>query len=86
MTTFTELGIYIDESKGGNQKIQCPQCSPKRKNKTDRCLSVNANDGLYKCHHCDFKGSIKNSDHRSSKSKIVDTYDYKDQSGNFTYQ
>ena len=86
MTTFTELGIYIDEGKGGNQKIPCPKCSSSRKNKADPCLSVNVQDGLYKCHHCDFKGSIKNSDHRSSKSKIVDTYDYKDQSGNFTYQ
>ena len=86
MKTFADVGIYIDESKDGNQKIPCPKCSSSRKNKADPCLSVNVQDGLYKCHHCDFKGSIKNSDHRSSKSKIVDTYDYKDQSGNFTYQ
>ena len=86
MTTFTELGIYIDEGKGGNQKIPCPKCSSSRKNKADPCLSVNVQDGLYKCHHCDFKGSIKNSDIRSSKSKIVETYDYKDVSGNLLYQ
>lgn len=86
MTTFTELGIYIDEGKGGNQKIPCPKCSSSRMNKADPCLSVNVQDGLYKCHHCDFKGSIKNSDHRSSKSKIVETYDYKDVSGNLLYQ
>ena len=86
MKTFADVGIYIDEGRAGNQKIQCPQCSPNRKNKADPCLSVNANEGLYKCHHCDFKGSIKNSDLRSSESKIVDTYDYKDVSGNLLYQ
>ena len=86
MKKFSDLEIYVDEGRGGNQKIPCPKCSSSRKNKADPCLSVNVQDGLYNCHHCDFKGSIKNSDHRSSKSKIVDTYDYKDQTGNFIYQ
>ena len=63
MTMLTDLGIYVDEAQGGNQKIPCPKCSSSRKNKTDPCLSVNLDEGVFKCHHCDFKGSIKNSFH-----------------------
>jgi twinkle protein len=38
----------------GSFKTTCPQCSPTRKNKKDRCLSVKIdNDGVvWKCHHC----------------------------------
>jgi archaellum biogenesis ATPase FlaH/predicted RNA-binding Zn-ribbon protein involved in translation (DUF1610 family) len=86
MTMLTDLGIHVDEGRGGNQKTQCPKCSPNRKNKTDRCLSVNLDEGVYNCHHCDFKGPIKNYSYGNRKSKIVETYDYKDQSGNLIYQ
>jgi hypothetical protein len=86
MTMLTDLGIYVDEAQGGNQKIPCPKCSSSRKNKTDPCLSVNLDEGVFKCHHCDFKGSIKNSNPGNSKSKITETYDYKDASGNLLYQ
>ena len=86
MKTFADVGIHIDEGKGGNQKIPCPKCSSSRKNKVDPCLSVNVNEGLYKCHHCDFKGSIKSYSYGNRKSKIIATYDYKDESGNLLYQ
>jgi hypothetical protein len=40
-------------------KQVCPECSPTRKNKRDRCLSVTreGNGFLYFCHHCGLKGA-----------------------------
>ena len=40
----------------GNKKTVCPVCSPTRTNKTDRCLSVDFDNGLAYCHHCEAKG------------------------------
>lgn len=37
----------------GQIKTVCPACSPDRKNKKDRCLSVNVAKGMAKCHHCE---------------------------------
>jgi len=44
------------ETKGkssGQIKTVCPSCTPNRKNKRDRCLSVNLSKGVAKCHHCE---------------------------------
>ncbi len=51
-----ELGIQA-RSTG---KYLCPQCSNKRNNKTDKCLSVSFNNDaiLYKCHNCGWSGKI----------------------------
>lgn len=37
----------------GQSKTTCPNCSHTRKNKTDRCLSVNIDKGLANCWHCE---------------------------------
>lgn len=39
-------------------KTVCPKCSHERKNKNDPCLSVNVQEGTYKCHNCDWKGRV----------------------------
>jgi len=58
MIDFAKYGI---ETKGIREsgKTLCPQCSHDRKNKTDKCLSVNMLDGLFNCHNCGFKGCAK---------------------------
>ena len=55
---FQELGIY---PKGNyeEQKVKCPECSHKRKNKGDKSLSINLSKGLYNCHHCGWQGNVK---------------------------
>ena len=47
----------IDTSKVRNGKTTCPKCSHTRKNRTETCLSVDKDKGLFNCHHCGFKGS-----------------------------
>ena len=55
---FYDLGI---QPKAGiiEQKLTCPKCSPERKNKQDKCLSVNIEKGFYNCHHCGWSGNVK---------------------------
>ena len=51
-----QLEITADKS----GKYTCPKCSATRKNKADKCLSVNFADDavLYKCHNCNWSGSV----------------------------
>lgn len=41
-----------------SQKVACPKCSGERKNKADKSLSVNAEKGVFHCHHCGWSGRI----------------------------
>lgn len=49
----------IDISKVVGGKTICPKCSHTRKHKGDKCLSVDLQEGLFNCHHCSFKGTVK---------------------------
>ncbi|HBP90854.1 MAG TPA: topoisomerase [Nitrospiraceae bacterium] len=59
--TFADVGIDT-RGRMGNVKTTCPQCSASRKNSKDPCLSVNTDKKLWKCHNCDWSGSLKNLD------------------------
>lgn len=53
-----DWGKYeIDISKVRGGKTTCPKCSHNRKDKNDKCLSVDTETGLFNCHHCGFKGN-----------------------------
>jgi twinkle protein len=53
-----ELGIMV-KGNAGMTKTKCPKCSNERKKKSDPCLSVNLDKGLYNCHNCGWAGSVK---------------------------
>ncbi len=53
-----ELGILLKRS-SGYVKTKCPKCSHNRKNKSDNCLSVDIDKGVYNCHHCGWSGNVK---------------------------
>jgi len=55
-----KLEINLKNKRYGTLKTQCPKCSQERKNKQDLCLSVNIDEGVYKCHHCDWHGKVFN--------------------------
>ena len=75
MKNLSDYGIKLRYNSVGNQKLTCPQCSHKRKNKHDLCLSVTVNqDGssVWKCHNCEWSGGINNDNKNYSKNiKIV---------------
>lgn len=50
-------GIDLKGKTTGSIKITCPQCSAVRKHRTDPCLSVNIDEGVWNCHNCGWSGS-----------------------------
>ena len=55
--TFSDYGIIIKKNRG-QIKTRCPKCSHDRKKKSDPCLSVNIDEGVWNCHNCGWKGSL----------------------------
>jgi twinkle protein len=53
-----KLGIDTKGKYSGVIKTVCPRCSATRKKTSDPSLSVNIDEGLYKCHHCQWKGTV----------------------------
>lgn len=51
------LGVDLKRT-AGQVKTLCPWCSAERKNKTEQCLSVNIDEGLYNCKNCNKSGSV----------------------------
>ena len=60
--TFEENGIYLRDT-SGQEKTVCPECSNGRRKSKDKCLSVNIDEGVWHCHHCGWKGSLKKVKH-----------------------
>lgn len=58
MTTFDDLGIDTHHKTSGQIKTTCPECSPGRKKRTEPCLSVNLDDGVFNCWHCGYSGRV----------------------------
>jgi twinkle protein len=56
--TFSDYGIIIKRT-NGQVKTKCPKCSHDRRKKSDPCLSVNIDEGVWNCHNCGWKGSLK---------------------------
>lgn len=65
MKTFADFGISLNSAAHGEHDTQCPQCSSARKKKQARCLSVNATEGTWLCHHCGWAGSLKQGERQS---------------------
>jgi twinkle protein len=59
MVGYLAFGIQIPNGRTtGEVTTTCPECSHNRKKKTDKCLSINLDTGLWNCHHCGFKGCL----------------------------
>lgn len=58
--TFADYNITVPSGGGVERYTTCPQCSNGRKKKRDKCLSINVEDEVWFCHHCHWKGNLKN--------------------------
>jgi len=59
MAIFSDFGIDFPLGATGECRTTCPQCSASRRKQHDRCLVVNASEGLWHCWHCGWRGSMK---------------------------
>ena len=53
---FAALGIVLPTNPRVLIRTTCPQCSASRRKTGNRCLVVQADTGLFYCHHCGYKG------------------------------
>ena len=81
--TFGDLGIATKRS-SGEEKTTCPNYSHTRQKNTEPCLSVNHDEGVYYCHHCNWKGSLSHGSDPGHDDHII--YNYCDESGTVLYQ
>lgn len=59
---FINIGVEV-KNIVGEQKVRCPKCkSLGKQNWKDTCLSVNTEKGIYNCHKCGWKGTVKKTD------------------------
>lgn len=67
MSTFENFQIILGGRSGVEVQTTCPQCSHTRKKTKARCLSVNTLEGVWLCHHCDWRGSLKSGEESKSR-------------------
>lgn len=70
---LSDLGIDLKKIKTSG-KTTCPKCSHTRKKKSDPCLSVNVEDGLYRCHNCGWFGAVGKSTPREKKEYSIPVF------------
>jgi twinkle protein len=66
--TFADYGI---EFYGDDSRTTCPQCSPNRTKKHDRCLSVDREQGVWFCHHCAWAGGLGGRDADAQEARRI---------------
>lgn len=69
-SSIIKLGINLKGKSHGLIKTICPKCSHLRKHKDDPCLSVNIDEGFYRCHNCEYKGTVKEKRMKQHNYKI----------------
>lgn len=67
MKTFSDFGIQVGQGAGPEVFATCPQCSPSRKKKLAKCLSVNVEKGVWWCAHCDWRGTLKGGEEQAGR-------------------
>lgn len=73
MTTFADLGIVEPHAynAAGDGYTTCPKCSPARKKKHVKCLSVNRDKRVWHCAHCGWAGSLKTGEWESGRKQYI---------------
>ena len=57
---YSDYRISLPNARqSGEVTVICPECSSDRKKKNIRCLSVNLDKKVWKCHHCGWAGALK---------------------------
>lgn len=57
--TYSDHNIELPSGASGDVRTTCPQCSPGRKKRDEKCLAVTVEKGTWFCHHCGWTGGLK---------------------------
>ena len=71
MKTFADFKIDLGSRTGIEVAALCPQCEGTRKKKHVKCLSVNTEKGVWVCHHCDWRGTLKGGEDAPARKSYV---------------
>ena len=58
--SFIEHGILVDTGGPDEQRVICPECTPTRRKQNLKDLAVSISKETWFCHHCGWKGGLKN--------------------------
>lgn len=70
MKSFSDYNIDLGGKSGTQIRTSCPECTPSRKKKNTKDLSVNTVDNTWFCHHCEWKGGL------NGKGKVYSMPEY----------
>jgi len=65
--TYEEYGIDVKNRASGSVYTTCPKCSPDRRKKSDKCLNVNLDKGVFRCNHCGWAGGVSSREAKPEK-------------------
>lgn len=69
MKDWRDFGIDLPpNARGPEVDTTCPKCSPTRRKKNAKCLSVNLDSDIWLCHHCGWNGTLKQGEGRRYES------------------
>lgn len=57
--TWADVGLYPPPGATGDIRLPCPHCTAARGRERDTCLSVHLERGIWYCHYCHWKGSLR---------------------------
>lgn len=83
VANFSKYNIKVPFGVSGNVKVLCPACTPhhrKPANKNSKDLSVNIAEGIWNCHNCGWKGTLKEREERNYQKPPVITLPMSDKS------
>lgn len=65
-------GIDVRDATGGPEiKALCPRCSHTRKKRTQKCLNVNLETGVWHCWHCEWGGKATDPQRRDYAPRVT---------------
>lgn len=66
--TFMDFRIEVDPGRASGDEVRakCPECGPARKKPNIKSMNVNVREGVWFCHHCGWKGSLRSGVERAS--------------------
>ncbi|HUT49849.1 MAG TPA: toprim domain-containing protein [Alphaproteobacteria bacterium] len=75
--TFYDFDIPVEPGDSGEVRTLCPMCSHGRRKHSEKCLAVNVDEGVWRCWHCQWSGSLKGPNRAYEPIDTFDSHEFK---------